>query len=133
MLRGLSLFSKFFSFPTLASLLHIHVHVFWASFTCSTSNLVPFLTWSTTSTNCLPGLETKQPYCILAPSYTYDFMFHSKGMQPDCIGGKGEGTSPLKFPPYSLFRPKGGQKTINVFRHFHGLIPDTNYKHLECL
>ena len=43
-----------------------------------------------------------------------------------------EGTPPLKFPPYSLFRPKGGRKTINFLTHFHGFVPDTNYKHLEC-
>ena len=41
-------------------------------------------------------------------------------------------TPPLKFPPYSLFRPKGGRKTINFFTHFHWFVPDTNYKHLEC-
>ena len=28
---------------------------------------------------------------------------------------------PLKFTPHSIFRAKGGQKTINVFSHFHGL------------
>ena len=68
---------------------------------------------------------------------------------PDCMGGVTEpriawavrglcplptpingGTRPLKFPPYLLFRPKGGRKTINCFSHFHGLVPDTNYKHL---
>ena len=27
----------------------------------------------------------------------------------------------LKFTPHSIFRAKGGQKTINVFSHFHGL------------
>ena len=37
----------------------------------------------------------------------------------------------LKFPQYSLFRPKGSWKNINFFSHFHGLVPDTNYKHLE--
>ena len=42
------------------------------------------------------------------------------------------GTPPLKYPPYSLFRPKGGRKTINFFTHFHGFVPHTNYKHLEC-
>ena len=71
--------------------------------------------------------------------------------QPDCVGGVTEppiawaarglrllptptngGTPPLKLPPYSLFRPKGSRKTINIFSHFHGLVPDTNYKHLEC-
>ena len=49
---------------------------------------------------------------------------------PTSING---GHHPLKFPPYTLFRAKGGQKTINFFSHFHGLIPDTNYKHLLCL
>ena len=29
------------------------------------------------------------------------------------------GHSPLKFPPYSLFRAKGGQKTTTFFTHFH--------------
>ena len=42
------------------------------------------------------------------------------------------GTPPLKSPPYSIFRTEDSRKTINVFSHFHGLIPDTNYKHLEC-
>ena len=41
------------------------------------------------------------------------------------------GTPPLKFPLYLLFRPKGGRKTINFFSHFHGLVPDANYNHLE--
>ena len=40
----------------------------------------------------------------------------------NCVGSEGavpplnpinRGTPPLKFPPYSLFRPKGGRKTIN--------------------
>ena len=48
------------------------------------------------------------------------------------VYGGGGGTPPLKFPPNSLFRPKGGRKTINFFTHFHGFVPDTNYKHLEC-
>ena len=39
------------------------------------------------------------------------------------------GTPPLKFLPYSLFRPKGGRKTINFFTHFHGFVPG---QHLEC-
>ena len=60
---------------------------------------------------------------------------------PNCVGGEGlrplptpinGGTPPLKFPPYSLFRTKGGRKTINVFSHFHGIMPDNNYKHFEC-
>ena len=60
---------------------------------------------------------------------------------PECVGGVTETTNsvggegavpPLKFPPYSLFRPKGGRKTINFFSHFYGLVPDTNYKRLEC-
>ena len=36
------------------------------------------------------------------------------------------GTPSFKIPPYSLFRPKGGQKTINIFSHFHRLVSDTN-------
>ena len=48
----------------------------------------------------------------------------------NCVGGTPP--PPLKFTPYSLFRPKGGRKTINFFSHFHGLVPDTNYKHFEC-
>ena len=60
----------------------------------------------------------------------------------NCVGGeralppsnpsKLGGHPPLKFPPYSLFRPKGGRKTIKFLTHFHGFVPDTNYKHLEC-
>ena len=41
------------------------------------------------------------------------------------------GTPPLEFPPYSSCRPKGSRKTINFLGHFHGLVPDTNYEHLE--
>ena len=37
----------------------------------------------------------------------------------NCVGG--EGTPPLKFPPYSLFSPKGGRKTINFLPIFMGL------------
>ena len=60
---------------------------------------------------------------------------------PNCVGGGGfapfeppltGGHPALKFPPYSICRAKRGRKTINVFSHFHGLIPDTNYRHLEC-
>ena len=60
---------------------------------------------------------------------------------PNCVGGEGTspfepplmgGHPPLKFPPYSLFRPNGGRKTIIFLSHFHGLVSDTNYKHLEC-
>ena len=88
-------------------------------------------------------------------SYTHDFGFYSKGnasathqsmwavslnhklrgwwgictpFEPPLMGGH----SPLKFPAYTLFRPKGGRKTINVFSHIHRLVSNTNYKHLEC-
>ena len=47
--------------------------------------------------------------------------------EPPLMGGH----PPLKFPPYSLLRAKGGRKTINFFSHFHGLIPDTIYEHLD--
>ena len=43
-----------------------------------------------------------------------------------------EGTPILKFPSYVMFRTEYRSKTINVFSHFHGLIPDTDYKHSEC-
>ena len=33
---------------------------------------------------------------------------------------------PFKIPPCLIFRAKGGQKTINFFGHFHGLILITN-------
>ena len=55
-----------------------------------------------------------------------------------CVGDEGPpsnlhqwGTPPLKFFPYLLFRPKGGRKSSNFFSHFHGLVPDINYKDLE--
>ena len=87
-------------------------------------------------------------------SYTYDFRLYSKGnasgthqsawagsqkpqfawpargLRPPRTPING-GTPPLKFPPYSLFRPKGGQKSSNVFSYFHGLVPDINYMYLE--
>ena len=41
------------------------------------------------------------------------------------------GTPPLKLFSYSSCRPKGSRKTSNVLGRFYGLVPDTNYKHLE--
>ena len=41
------------------------------------------------------------------------------------------GHPPLKFPPSLLFRPKGGQKTINFFSHVHQLVPDAHHNHLD--
>ena len=70
--------------------------------------------------DCIGGV-TESPKCM-----------GSKGAQPPCNPHWQEGTTLLKFPSCSTFRGKGGQKTINVFSHFHGLIPNTNYKHLEC-
>ena len=82
-------------------------------------------------------------------SYTHDFGFYTKGnasathqiawvgslkpliacpLRTPLTGGH----PPLKFPQYLLFWPKGGRKTINFSSHFHGLVPHTNYKHLEC-
>ena len=70
-------------------------------------------------------------------SYTHDFGFYSThqiawagSLKPPIAWAAN--TPLLKFPPYSLFRLKGGRKTIIFFSHFHGLVPDTNYKHLEC-
>ena len=42
------------------------------------------------------------------------------------------GGPPFEIPPYSIFRPKSGQESINIFSHFHELITETNYQHLEC-
>ena len=87
-------------------------------------------------------------------NYTYDFGFYSKGnasatyqrvwagsLKPQFAWAEGlrplrtpvkGGTPPFKIPPYSLFRPKCGRKTINFLTHFHWFVLDTNYKHLEC-
>ena len=51
---------------------------------------------------------------------------------PICVGPIIRRTLPSKFPPYSIFRAKGGQKTIKFCSNFHGVTPDTNYKHFEC-
>ena len=45
--------------PKLAALLEISQ----SSFTFSTANLAPFMTWSTTLSNLLTGLESSQPLC----------------------------------------------------------------------
>ena len=57
----------------------------------------------------------------------------ARGLRPLRTPALTGGHHPLKFPPYSLFRPKGGQKTINFFSHVHQLVPDANYKHLDSL
>ena len=51
----------------------------------------------------------------------------SEGLRPLQIPVNG-GYPPLKFPPYLLFRPKGGRKSSNFFSHFRGLVPDINYE-----
>ena len=99
------------------------------------SNTVPSLLTGT-------GANKKIPLHV-GTSYTHDFRFNSKGnasgtqqnawtgsLKPQ-IAWAVRGHPPLKLPPYSLFRPKGGRKTINFFSHFHGLVPDANYEHLE--
>ena len=112
-----------------------------------TSNTVLSLFW-------LQLWQTKQPHSMLAPATPTISSFTVREMSqlPTRLCGRSNwncklhgrrgaqplqttinrGTSPLKFPPYLLFTPKGSRKTINVFSHFHGLIPDTKYKHLEC-
>ena len=97
--------------------------------------------------------KQNRPTAHVGTSYTHDFRFYSKGnasgthqsawagsLKPKTAWAMGGGARPLptpingghpilKFSPWSLFRPKGGRKTINLFSHFHGLVPDTNYKH----
>ena len=58
---------------------------------------------------------------------------------PDCVGGSlklrntiNGGTPPLKFPPLLIIYAKGRPKNHQLFYPFHGFVPDTNYKHLEC-
>ena len=84
------------------------------------------------SFDCFWGKQTTPLH--VGTSYTHNFGFYSKGnvsathqmawvakgLRPLPTPFKG-GALPLKFPPYSLFRAKGGRKTINVFNHFHGL------------
>ena len=71
-------------------------------------------------------------------SYTQDLGFYSKGNASGTNQNAWAGSLKpqigwaVKIPPIVLFRPKGGRKTVNIFSHFHGLLPDTNYKHLEC-
>ena len=87
--------------------------------------------------------QTKRPICMLAPAkptisgFTASKLFYL----PARLRGWGhwnpklrgwEGVPPLQFSPYSIFWPKGSQKTINSFSHFHGLMPDNNYKHFKC-
>ena len=115
-----------------------------------------FPTWSTISTipqvlrrinpNALLSLfwlqlgQTKRPHCMLAqlhPQFRVLQQGKCLSYPPDCMDWVTEtpltrGQRLLKFHPYSLFRPKGGRKTINLFTHFHGLMPNNNYKHLQC-
>ena len=97
------------------------------------------------SFDCNWGKQNDPTACWhqLHPRYRVSQQGKCLSYPPDCVGGEGaqppsnphqRGTHTLlKFPPCSLFRPKGGQKTINIFSHFHWLIPDANYKHLECI
>ena len=87
-------------------------------------------------------------------NYTHNFRFYNKGnasgihqsastgsLEPQFAwAARGlhplrtpinEGKRPLKFLPQSLFRPKGGRKTINFLDKIRGLVPHTNCKHLE--
>ena len=139
-------FLKLFSFPILASLLHI----FWPPLTFSTTSLPPFLTCSTTSTNLINGTQKSDALCRIKFNAVLS-LFWLEPATP-MILGKGNtsathqsawlgslkpqivlavmGLHPfwtpinllLIFPPYLLFSTKGGQKTINLFSHFHGLV-----------
>ena len=89
-------------------------------------------------------VQTQCPHCMLAPTTSMILGFTTREMSllPTRLCGWRR-TAPirtpltrrhpfLKFPLYSLFRAKGGRKTIKIFSHYHGLIPGTNYKYLEC-
>ena len=76
-------------------------------------------------------------------SYTHNFEFYSvselptklRGWQGGCAHFAPPLTGDTSFQNSLRARYLGqraAKKTINVFRHFHGLIPDTHYKHLEC-
>ena len=80
----------------------------------------------------------KITHCMLAPAAPTRARGQSNWNSK--LRGQRGGTAPfhpplmgehllLKFPLYSLFRPKGGWKTINFCSHHHGLASDTNYKH----
>ena len=93
---------------------------------------------------CSPSFDwtgaNKMTSLHVGTSYTHDFRFYSKGnasathqrawagsLKPQ-IAWAARGKALTGHPPYSLFRPKGGRKTINFFTHFMGLslTPITN-------
>ena len=76
------------------------------------------------------GLPCVKKYNLSSTTQTYITTIHYS-YPPDCMGGKG--ALPLSNPFNSVFRAKGYRKTINLFSHFHGLIPDTDYKYLKVL
>ena len=84
-----------------------------------TSYIHPRCSVNVSATHQIAWAESQKPKVSWAVRGLYHF-------QPPLMG-----TFPLKFPLYSLFRPKGS-KTIKSFSRFHGFIPDTNYKHLKC-
>ena len=133
------------------------LHIFWPPFTISTPNLAPLpftdmeyyfyqhayrdlkvpkcFVGKCSALPLLTGTRTNKLTPLhVGTSYTHDFRVYSKenarGLHTLRTTINRE-TPPLKFLLYLLFRPKGGRKTINVFSCFNGLVPDTNYKHLE--
>ena len=65
----------------------------------------------------------------------YRVLQHGKCLSclPDCVGKKNHRLQMFVIGVRDKpIRERAAKKTINVFSHFHGLIPDTNYKHLEC-
>ena len=71
--------------------------------------------------------QTKQQPCMLAPMISEMSQLPNKFwgcLTPKLCGQRGGRTRYLG--------QRTANKTINFFSHFHALISDTNYKHLEC-
>ena len=75
------------------------------------------------------GINKTTPLHV-GTSYTHDIGLGIVYISypPDSMRRVTEPTNCLGFN----HRVKDDQKTVNLLSHFHGLIPDTNYKHLEC-
>ena len=133
------------------------MHIFWPSFTFSTSNLAPFLTWSTTSTNLLT--KTQKPPIVgliqMQCSTSFDcnwgkqnnpiacwqqlypwFQVLQQGKclsyTPDCVGGVTETPNCMSGCAPFESTLKGGWKPSTFFNNFHGVMPDNNCEHFEC-
>ena len=79
-------------------------------------------------------------HCSLSLPQTWLLFRHGVLLLPTCLPGlespqalrRINSNAVLSLYAYSSFNPKDGRKTINFLSHFHELMPDNNYKHLEC-